>query len=101
MARRPGVTAALAAIRAGAAQALVCAKVDRLGRSAAEVLALGEAAQREGWRLIVLDAGLDTSTPAGELVLTALAMAARFEHRRISEAPRDRRGFSQRRPRRG
>jgi len=85
MARRPGLQDALSAIRGGEAGALICAKVDRLGRSAAEVLTLGEAAQREGWRLMVLDAGLDTSTPAGEMVLTALAMAARFEHRRISE----------------
>ena len=50
-------------------------------------------------RLIVLDAGLDTSTPAGEMVLTALAMAARFEHRRISERQTEVQGRSRPRPR--
>jgi DNA invertase Pin-like site-specific DNA recombinase len=67
----------------------VCPKIDRLGRSAGEVMTLVERAQREGWRLICLDAGLDTSTPAGELVAMALAMAARFEWRRISERQRE------------
>jgi DNA invertase Pin-like site-specific DNA recombinase len=49
------------------------------------VLGLVERAQREGWRLLVLDVGLDSATPAGELVAAALAMAARFEFRRTSE----------------
>ncbi len=44
-----------------------------------------ERAQKEGWRIVVLDVGLDSATPAGELVIAALAMAARFEYRRISE----------------
>ena len=44
-----------------------------------------ERAQREGWRLLALDAGLDTASAAGELVAMALAMATRFEWRRISE----------------
>lgn len=37
-----------------------------------------------GWRIVALDVGLDSTTPAGELV-AALAMAARFEYRRIQE----------------
>jgi hypothetical protein len=31
---------------------------------------------------VVLDDGLDTATPVGELVAGMLALAARFEHRR-------------------
>jgi DNA invertase Pin-like site-specific DNA recombinase len=85
MSNRPALQAALAAIRAGDASGLIVAKIDRLGRSAAEVLALVEQARRDGWRLVALDAGLDTATPAGELVAGMLALAARFEHRRISE----------------
>jgi DNA invertase Pin-like site-specific DNA recombinase len=64
---------------------LICAKVDRLGRSAADVAGLVEQAHKQGWRLIALDIGLDLGTPAGELVANALGMAARFEWRRISE----------------
>lgn len=83
--RRPGLLAALAEIEAGRADGLVCAKVDRLGRSAADVAGLVERAHKEGWRLIALDIGLDLGTPAGELVANALGMAARFEWRRISD----------------
>lgn len=85
MKRRPGLQAALAEIDAGRAGGLIVAKIDRLGRSSADVCALVEKATREGWRLIALDAGLDTTTAAGEMVAAALAMAARFEWRRISE----------------
>jgi DNA invertase Pin-like site-specific DNA recombinase len=85
MARRSGLRGALAAVDAGRVGGLVTAKIDRLGRSSADVCGLVERAQREQWRLIALDVGLDTTTPAGELVAAALAMAARFEYRRISE----------------
>lgn len=85
MARRPGLQDALAEIAAGRAGGLIVAKIDRLGRSSADVCTLVERAQREGWRLVALDAGLDTTTAAGEMVAAALAMAARFEWRRISE----------------
>jgi DNA invertase Pin-like site-specific DNA recombinase len=85
MARRTGLREALAEVAAKRAGGIVVAKIDRLGRSSADVLGLVERAQREGWRLVALDCGLDTTTPAGELVAAALAMAARFEWRRISE----------------
>jgi DNA invertase Pin-like site-specific DNA recombinase len=85
MANRPGLQEALAALRSGRASGLVVSKVDRLGRNASEVLALADQADREGWRLVVLDVGLDTATTSGRLVLGMLAIAARFEHDRISE----------------
>jgi DNA invertase Pin-like site-specific DNA recombinase len=85
MSNRPGLQAALATLRSGAASGLVVSKVDRLGRNASEVLALADQADREGWRLVILDVGLDTATTSGRLVLGMLAIAARFEHDRISE----------------
>jgi DNA invertase Pin-like site-specific DNA recombinase len=89
MRRRTGLQAALADVKAGRVGGIVVAKIDRLGRSSADVLGLVERAQLEGWRLVALDVGLDTTTPAGELVASALAMAARFEYRRISERQRE------------
>jgi DNA invertase Pin-like site-specific DNA recombinase len=89
MTRRAGLKAALAEVEAGRAGGIIVAKIDRLGRSSADVLGLVERAQREGWRLVALDVGLDSTTPAGELVAAALAMAARFEWRRISERQRE------------
>jgi DNA invertase Pin-like site-specific DNA recombinase len=85
MANRPALQAALAQLRSGEVSGLVVSKVDRLGRNASEVLALADQADREGWRLVVLDVGLDTATTSGRLVLGMLAIAARFEHDRISE----------------
>ncbi|MFL6040790.1 MAG: recombinase family protein, partial [Gaiellales bacterium] len=82
--KRQGLGAALAAIEAGTAGGLVVAKIDRLGRSYDVMMLIGRAA-REGWRLVALDVGLDTTTPEGELVAGALTMAARFEWRRISQ----------------
>jgi hypothetical protein len=85
MRNRPGLLSALEAIRRKEVGGLVCAKIDRLGRSTHDVSGLVERAARDGWRLVALDVGLDTTTPAGEMVATALMMAARFEYRRISE----------------
>jgi DNA invertase Pin-like site-specific DNA recombinase len=81
---RPALAEALERIRGGEAGGLVVSKIDRLGRSH-DVMVLVERAQREGWRLVALDVGADTSTPAGEMVAAALTIAARFEWRRISE----------------
>jgi DNA invertase Pin-like site-specific DNA recombinase len=89
MARRPGLQAALAEVEAGRAGGIVCAKIDRLGRSSADVLALVEQAHRAQWRLFVVDVGLDTGSASGELVAGALSLAARFEWRRISERQRE------------
>ena len=80
---RPGLQAALDAVKRGEAGGLVVAKIDRLGRSYDVMTLVGRAA-KEGWRLLALDVALDTSTPEGELVAGALTMAARFEYRRIS-----------------
>jgi len=89
MKRRPGLQAALADVAVGHAGGIVVSKIDRLGRSSADVNTLVERAVNEQWRLVALDVGLDTTTPAGELVAAALAMAARFEYRRISERQRE------------
>ena len=86
--RGPGIAMALADVRRGAVAGLVAAKVDRLG-SGSDVVALAEEAQRDGWRLVVLDIGLDTASPTGMLVLTVLAGVAAFERERIGARNRE------------
>lgn len=84
---RPALGPVLAAIAPG--DVLAAAKLDRIGRNALDVLRLAERARREGWRLVVLDLGLDTATPVGAFALTALAAVAQLERDLIAQRTRE------------
>ena len=86
---RPALTDALDRLDRGDADALVAAKLDRVSRSVADFAGLLDRAQRKGWRLVLLDTGVDTSTASGELVSNMLASAAQYERRLISQRTRD------------
>lgn len=87
--RQPELDAALEQLSSGQAAALFAHKIDRLSRKGAgDVLRIADAAERQGWRLIVLDVALDTGTTVGRLVLTLLAGIAEMESRRRSERMR-------------
>jgi len=66
---RPGITRALALLKAGEAEALVVSKLDRLARSLLDLAQILDLAKRQGWAVIVMDIGIDTTTPTGELVV--------------------------------
>ncbi len=83
--RRPGIAAALEQLAAGDAQVLVAAKLDRLSRSVLDFAALMDRSRREGWEVIVLDLGVDTSTPAGEMMASVVAAFAQYERRLIGQ----------------
>jgi hypothetical protein len=72
-AARPGLDALLATVRRREVEAVVCTRLDRLGRSAAHLAALADELKALGVALVVLDLGLDTATPQGALVLGVLA----------------------------
>lgn len=86
---RPGLQDALGAVERGEADALVVAKLDRLSRSLLDFASLMERARRRGWGLIALDLGVDTSTPAGEMMAAVLATFAQFERRLIGQRTKD------------
>jgi DNA invertase Pin-like site-specific DNA recombinase len=86
---RPGLQHALAAVESEEASGLVVAKLDRLSRSLLDFAALMERARRNGWSLVALDLGVDTSTPAGEMMAAVLATFAQFERRIIAQRTRD------------
>ena len=86
---RPALDAALEAVKSGRADVLVVAKLDRLSRSVADFATLLDRAQGEGWGLVALDLGVDTTTPAGELVANVMAAVAQWERRTIGQRTRE------------
>jgi DNA invertase Pin-like site-specific DNA recombinase len=83
MNNRPGLASALAKVEADEADVLVVAKLDRLSRSVADFATLLDRAQRKNWGLVALDLGIDTTTPAGELICNVMASVAQWERRII------------------
>ena len=68
---------------------LVITKLDRLGRSLEHLIVLARDLQTRGVDLVVLDQGVDTSTPAGRMFFQILGAIAEFEHALMSERTRD------------
>ncbi len=89
MTGRPALAAALDAVTAGEADVLLVAKLDRLSRSLLDFASLMARSQAEGWSLVALDLGVDTSTPAGEFMASVMASAAQWERRIIGQRTRD------------
>jgi DNA invertase Pin-like site-specific DNA recombinase len=46
-------------------------------------------AKRKGWSLVALDFGLDTTTPAGEMIANVILSTAQYERRLIGQRTRD------------
>jgi DNA invertase Pin-like site-specific DNA recombinase len=88
-ARRPALAKALEAVEGGQADALVVAKLDRLSRSMADFTRLMERSWKEGWALVALDLGVDTTTPAGEMIANSVANFSQFERRLIGQRTKD------------
>jgi len=86
---RPGLADALAMVDQSEGATLVVAKLDRLSRSLMDFAALMERARRKGWSLVALDLGVDTTTPAGEMLGNILASFAQYERRIIGQRTKD------------
>lgn len=86
---RPGVSAALAALRAGEADVLVVARIDRLSRSMIDFATVMQAASTQGWAFVSLDLGVDTSSPNGRLMANLFAAFAEFEKELIRQRTRE------------
>jgi DNA invertase Pin-like site-specific DNA recombinase len=86
--RRDALGATLRDLAAGDADALVVAKLDRLSRSVMDFAAIMETGQREGWSVVVLDLGVDTTTTNGELIANIMISLAQWERRLIGDRTR-------------
>ena len=84
---RPGLTALLDYARKGDTLAVV--RLDRLGRSLAELLATVAMLKERGSAFVSLEKRIDTGSAAGELVFHVFSAIAHFERRLIAERTKD------------
>jgi DNA invertase Pin-like site-specific DNA recombinase len=87
--KRPALAAALEALGTGPGSVLLFGKADRVGRRAADLLALRERAEREGWTLASADGQVDLTTAAGRMMFTMLAGVAEMERELIQARTRE------------
>lgn len=85
--QRPGLAELIAYARKGDTLAVV--RLDRLGRSLAELLSTVATLRGQGIALLSLEEKIDTSSAAGELIFHVFGAIAHFERRLISERTKD------------
>lgn len=88
MKRRAELGRTLRDLRDGKADALVVAKLDRLSRSVLDFASLMETAKEEGWSLVVLDLGVDTTSTNGKLIVHIMIALAQWERELIGDRTR-------------
>jgi DNA invertase Pin-like site-specific DNA recombinase len=86
---RPALRDSLDRLRTGTANALFVTRVDRLARSTKDFLSIVDHANTNGWRLVMLDLNLDTSTYQGRFVVTIMSALAEMERAIIAERQKD------------
>ena len=83
--RRPALDQLVADVRCHRVQAVVCWRLDRLGRNLRHLVMLLDDWHSRGIAFITMTEGIDSSTPAGRLVAGVLGSIAEFERARIQE----------------
>lgn len=86
---RPILRQALDDLDEGKAQALYVTRLDRLARSTRDFLSIIDRSNGSGWRLVMLDLGLDTTTANGRFVVTIMSAMAEMERGMISARQKD------------
>ncbi len=86
---RPGMARLMALVNAGAVDAVIVSKLDRLTRSVKDLAELLERFNRRGVSLVSVAESLDTGTAAGRLVLNVMTAVSQWEREAIGERTRD------------
>lgn len=86
---RPAMARALRLLDSGEAGALVAAKVDRIARDLHDLTGLLRRADDDGWAVVALDLGVDTTTPVGRMLVGILGSVAEWERATIRQRTRD------------
>jgi DNA invertase Pin-like site-specific DNA recombinase len=76
-------------LESGKAHALFVTRLDRLSRSTQDFLTIIDHSQKYGWRLVLLDLNLDTSSYQSRFVVTIMSALAEMERSIISERQKD------------
>ena len=87
--QRPGLEAAFAAVANGEADGLIVSKLDRLSRSVRDFSEILARFQRNGWALVVMDLGVDTSTIMGAAMAQMVSVFSELERKRIGERTKE------------
>lgn len=80
---RPGLAALLDYVRSG--DTVVVWKLDRLGRNTLHILETVKELTERGVRLVSTSDGIDSSTPAGRMMIGVLGSLAEYERELIKE----------------
>jgi DNA invertase Pin-like site-specific DNA recombinase len=83
--RRPALDGLSAAVRRHQVDAVVCWRLDRLGRNLRHLVLFLDDLNARGIAFVTLGEGIDTSTAAGRLVAGVLGSIAEFERARVVE----------------
>lgn len=83
--RRPGFEQMVIDVLADGVSHVVALKLDRLGRSAVDLLNLYQSLEDKGVALVTIEDSIDTSTAHGRMLRTILAAVSEFERELISE----------------
>ncbi len=86
---RPVLQQALRDLENKVADALIVTRIDRLARSTSDFLQIVDQANKQGWRLIMLDLNLDTSSYQGRFVVTVMSALAEMERGIIAARQKD------------
>ena len=86
--RRPALDQLVKDAKRRTFDALVCWRLDRLGRNLRHLILLVDEMQALGVAFVSLAEGIDATTPAGRLQLHVLGAIAEFERARIAERVR-------------
>lgn len=86
---RPAFNDLLRDMRQYKFNAIVCTKLDRIGRSLSHLLSLFQEFNRKGVQFIAVTQNIDTTTSTGKLQMQMLGAFAEFERNLISERTKE------------
>lgn len=87
VAERAELERALEFVREG--DSLIVTKLDRLARKIGDIYDISARLKKKGVGLTILNIGMDTSTPTGQLILNILGSVAQFEREIMHERQRE------------